>query len=269
MQAIDYRKKICLIGDPGVGKTSLIRRFVYDKFDDKYLSTMGVKVSKKVVEVGVNDRRFRISLQIWDTMGQREFRSLLVQYFKGAEGAFVVCDITNQSSLEGAEEWVKLLFSVSGRVPVIFLANKIDLQTSAQFSPEDLNTLVEKYGCTFFATSAKNGQNVQESFVELTKILVQDKCVDDGTDELRAAAKSIADLFIKQHGEAMAHSILKEQFRRVNMDYSNLDRTPATSNQLEQLIENLVQITSDFKGEDIARTERQQFLKLLKRSELQ
>ena len=126
-KSFDFRNKICLIGDAGVGKTSLIQQFVYDRFSDEYISTIGVKVSKKIMEFDIDNEQYRSSLQIWDTMGQMEYRPILIHHFCGTDGAFIVCDITNRNSLYNIEPWVKLLFSITGRIPVIVLVNKIDL----------------------------------------------------------------------------------------------------------------------------------------------
>ncbi len=171
---MDLRKKISLIGDPGVGKTSLVRRFVYDEFDDRYLSTMGMKVTKKVMNMTVDLREVRLTLQIWDTMGQHHFKPLLMKYFRGSEGAFIVSDLTTRQSLDHASKWAQLLFSVTDRIPLIFLANKLDLRSKAAFSPNALAHLVERYGHSFLPTSAKTGENVEAAFDRLAKLLIRD-----------------------------------------------------------------------------------------------
>ena len=86
--------KICIVGDPAVGKTSLIRRFVFDKYDDKYISTLGTKISKK--DVLYNDKKIEMTMMIWDVIGQQSFKSIHKSAFKGAKGAFIVCDLTRK-----------------------------------------------------------------------------------------------------------------------------------------------------------------------------
>ncbi len=266
MQSIDFRKKICLIGDPGVGKTSLIRRFVHDTFDERYLSTMGVKVSKKVVELTIDGETFSTSLQIWDTMGQRKYRTILMKYFKGAEGAMVVCDITQRPTLTNAAKWSKLLFSVAGRVPVVYLANKVDLHEKAAFAPEDLAQLAEANDGSYFATSAKTGVHVEAAFVRICDLLVHDSCVAESLADLRGAAERIVALFCQRHGGAeAAMPMVRQQCRRVSLDYDTIAEATLSRGQMEELIEKLVAITKAFKGEDIARAERREFRKLLKR----
>ena len=102
-------KKICLIGSGEVGKTSLIKRYILDIFDDKYLRTLGTKVSKKelILDYPQKDRKLNLTLLIWDIMGQATFRSLLQDsYFFGAAGALAVCDSTRAQTLDSLEEWV-------------------------------------------------------------------------------------------------------------------------------------------------------------------
>jgi len=113
--------KICLIGDGAVGKTSLISRFVYDKFDDKYMLTLGTKTSlKKILMplVGQN-RTIDCQLNIWDIMGQKEFERLHKTFFRGAQGAIIVTDITRKETMESVEHWVLKLFAVAGEIPLV------------------------------------------------------------------------------------------------------------------------------------------------------
>jgi len=101
-------KKICLLGDPAVGKTSLIHRYVYDVFDDKYLSTIGAKITKKKNVVEIPGARFNveITLLVWDIAGQMKFGNVHQSYYKGAEGALVVADITRSETFEHIVNWI-------------------------------------------------------------------------------------------------------------------------------------------------------------------
>ncbi|MCX6658706.1 MAG: GTP-binding protein, partial [Euryarchaeota archaeon] len=95
--------KVCFIGDAGVGKTSLIKRYVLDVFDDRYIATIGTKVTKKIVDV---DGQAKVMMLVWDIMGQKGFRELLREaYFFGAHGAIAVCDLTNKETLEELRYW--------------------------------------------------------------------------------------------------------------------------------------------------------------------
>ncbi|UCE80729.1 MAG: GTP-binding protein [Methanobacteriota archaeon] len=160
--------KVCFIGDAGVGKTSLIKRYVLDVFDDRYIATIGTKVTKKIVEVDDQGRQVRVMMLIWDIMGQKGFRELLREaYFFGAHGAIAVCDLTNKETLEELRYWIKALTDVAGDVPIVFAGNKADLQNEAVVKESDLKELADKYEAEAYMTSAKTGQNVESMFKAL------------------------------------------------------------------------------------------------------
>jgi small GTP-binding protein len=160
--------KVCFIGDAGVGKTSLIKRFVLDVFDDRYIATIGTKVTKKIVEVDDGGNQVRVMMLVWDIMGQKGFRELLREaYFFGAHGAIAVCDLTNKETLEELRYWIKALTDVAGDVPMVFAGNKADLQNESVVKEAELKDLADKYGAEAFLTSAKTGQNVEDVFKAL------------------------------------------------------------------------------------------------------
>lgn len=157
--------KVCFIGDAGVGKTSLIKRFVLDVFDDRYIATIGTKVTKKIVEVDSGGESVKVMMLIWDIMGQKGFRELLREaYFFGAHGAIAVCDLTNKETLEELRYWIKALTDVAGDVPLVFAGNKADLENESVVKEAELQELAEKYEAEAFMTSAKTGQNVENMF---------------------------------------------------------------------------------------------------------
>src|SRR2546425_2377432 len=101
MEARRMKIKICLVGEAAVGKTSLIRRFVLDDFDDKYIQTLGTKVSKKELSVSQDGEAVKVDMTIWDIMGQKGFRELLKEaYFYGAKGVIAVTDVTRKTTLD-------------------------------------------------------------------------------------------------------------------------------------------------------------------------
>jgi small GTP-binding protein len=160
--------KICFIGDAGVGKTSLIKRFVLDVFDDRYIATIGTKVTKKIVEVDNQGTSVKVMMLVWDIMGQKGFRELLREaYFFGAHGAIAVCDMTNKETLEELRYWIKALTDVAGDVPMVFAGNKADLENEMVVKESDLQELASKYDAKAFLTSAKTGQNVENLFEAL------------------------------------------------------------------------------------------------------
>src|SRR5437867_9303807 len=150
--------KVCLVGEGAVGKTCLIRRFIHDQFDDRYISTLGVKVSKKEVVVASprGDAEIVIDMTIWDIMGEKGFRELLKEaYFHGAQGILAVCDITRKDTLDDLEDWVAAVVKVTGNVPIEFLANKADLKGQMTVTKADIQSAAEAHDAPFLFTSAK------------------------------------------------------------------------------------------------------------------
>ena len=160
-------KKVCLLGDGAVGKTSLIRKFVFDRFEDKYIMTFGTKVSKKQVDITRNGVDYSLTFLIWDILGQRVHNNLHAAYYKGASAAFVVCDTTRRETLDNMNEWISVFRSVNNNAPLILLGNKSDLVDDAQFGATELAELASKYSVPNHVTSAKTGVHVEESFLEL------------------------------------------------------------------------------------------------------
>jgi small GTP-binding protein len=171
------KKKICLVGDASVGKSSLIRRFVLNLYDDYYLTTLGTKVSKKELKIPIlqADTIVRLDLGIWDIMGQKSLRELLQDaYFGGANGILAVCDITRRATLEGLDEWIARVRRVAGNVPIVACMNKKDLADRSEVRPADIESFAARFGCPYFLTSAKTGENVEEAFNRLGTLIVKE-----------------------------------------------------------------------------------------------
>ncbi len=168
--------KAVLVGDKAVGKTSLIRRYVLDQFDDRYLLTLGAKVTKKVEEVAVPERSTKavLELNVWDIMGQTGFRELAKEaYFHGARGILAVADLTRKSTLDGIGDWIKAVQDVTGPVPLVLLANKVDLPKLATVTPAQVADVAHGLRCASFLTSAKTGENVEAAFRQLAGLIVR------------------------------------------------------------------------------------------------
>ena len=152
------RKKILLLGDFSVGKTSLVKRYVDGAFDDKYLTTIGVKISKKIVEVdGVE-----CELLIWDVEGSTPSKKISLGYYRGASGAIFVTDITRRETLENLQEHKDIFLSENPGATFVIAYNKADMLS--EIARERI--VVED---DVFLTSAKDDENVEELFVELVK----------------------------------------------------------------------------------------------------
>lgn len=156
-----YIRKVVMLGDPAVGKTSLVHKYVNDMFDDSYLSTIGAKPVKKTIERGEDV----IILIIWDIAGHNY--NLHPAYYLGAKGALLVCDLTRLSTVDSLQSWILALQSKAGDVPIRVLANKADLENRA-FELEHLEDL----GFVSMMTSAKTGANVEKAFNELAELIV-------------------------------------------------------------------------------------------------
>ncbi len=176
LQAARSHRFPSMVGAGGVGKTSLVRRYTVDHFDDRYIKTIGTKVSKKSVNIfdGSRDRDTEVILTIWDIMGQEGFRELLKEaYFMGANGILAVCDVTSTDSMDRLDGWLDRTYRIAGEVPVSILINKTDLKDRSGINEESLRQFGRAYECPFFFTSAKTGENVEKVFRDLAERIVR------------------------------------------------------------------------------------------------
>jgi len=160
------QKKICLLGAFGVGKTSLTRRFVDSIFSDTYLTTVGVKIDKKQLDVGATP----VSLLIWDIAGEDEVSAVRTSYLRGAAGYLLIVDVTRAQTLEVARSIQQRVATEIGDIPFLCLLNKIDVENwdIAEARFEEL----QQAGWTVERTSAKTGAGVEEAFTELARRIV-------------------------------------------------------------------------------------------------
>jgi len=153
------------VGYPAVGKTSLVRRFVLDEFTDKYLMTMGFKVSsKKLVYQKKDGSEIDLTLMIWDIMGQTSYKLFPEQAFLNAKGAIMVCDLTRKHTLDILVDLTTELFNLTEDMPLIFIANKNDLTKLIKFGEKELSDIAQAFDAPYYITSAKTGENVEKAF---------------------------------------------------------------------------------------------------------
>lgn len=167
------KKKICLLGSFAVGKTSLVRRFVHSIFSERYHTTVGVKIDKKVLQVRVDDGELtEIHLVIWDVQGEDRFQTIPASYYRGSSGLLLVADGTRPQTLDSALKIAETAVDIVGKdVPMRLLLNKADLVAQWEVpAPE----LLRKAGADFAprVTSAKNGDGVDDAFRELSRALL-------------------------------------------------------------------------------------------------
>jgi small GTP-binding protein len=166
----DFKFKIVLLGEPSVGKTSLVYRFVSNKFKENYISTIGVNLMKKDVDI----EGFFVSAQIWDLGGQDSYKSLRKFYLEGARGALLIFDRTNMKSFQKLKGWIEdVKKSCSWEVLMLLIGNKSDLKEKITVSEEEGNKFAQENNVDLILTSAKTGENVESAFKELLKRLVQ------------------------------------------------------------------------------------------------
>jgi len=158
------QKKICMLGSFAVGKTSLVRRYVESIYSDVYHTTVGVKIDKKVVQVGPQE----VTLVLWDLYGEDEFQKMRWSYVKGASGYLLVADGTRRATFEKALALEEAVRQAVGLLPFILVLNKADLASSWEVDAGMENQLADK-GWEVMRASAKTGENVDAAFGKLTE----------------------------------------------------------------------------------------------------
>lgn len=164
------KKKICMLGSFAVGKTSLVRRFVKGMFSDKYLSTVGVKIDKKTVEVSGQE----VQMMLWDVAGEHEFNQIPMAYLRGMSGYLLVVDGTRRATLGKANEIRDRIDSAIGEVPHVMVVNKTDLIDEWDLKHEDLQKC-KTVNSPVLRSSAKTGEGVEEAFSALATMILKSK----------------------------------------------------------------------------------------------
>lgn len=161
------QKKICLLGATGVGKTSLVKKYVEGIFSEKYLTSIGVKIDKKQIELATNS----IQLMLWDIEGIDRYCGFQPKYLRGASAFILVADQTrSQSLIEGYE--IQQMVKEVADIPGILAINKSDLEASWHWSDNEIEQIKSSFALSF-NTSAKTGEGVESMFTELAKLLLE------------------------------------------------------------------------------------------------
>jgi small GTP-binding protein len=164
------QKKICMVGTFGVGKTSLVARYVNGRFSDKYQTTLGVKIDRKALSVDGED----VNLMLWDLAGEDALTQIKSAQIRGASGYILVADGCRANTLEGAIDIQSRVEAQLGKIPFTCVINKHDLRESWEVDEAALNRL-SALGWTFLLTSAKSGEGVEELFQGLAERMVRGK----------------------------------------------------------------------------------------------
>ncbi|MGV9171515.1 MAG: Rab family GTPase [Promethearchaeia archaeon] len=171
---VDALFKLTLFGNGGVGKTSLVTRYLRGVFNDKTAMTIGVDFHTKKIKIG----DMIVSLQIWDFAGEDRFRFLLPSYLRGANGGIFMYDITRFSSIKDFDAWLDVLRTEAEKevrdIPIMLVGGKSDLENKRVITKEEGRKLMEEKGlCDFFECSAKTGENVEKIFKSITKTMLE------------------------------------------------------------------------------------------------
>ena len=172
--------KILTIGESGVGKTCVLRRFVENKFSKNHLATIGIDFKTKTLNIYNQE----IKLKIWDTAGQERFRNITTQYYKGADGIVLVYDVTEESSYDKIRDWMEQILSntTQDEIGLVLLGNKCDMNPRT-VTVEMGNKMAEDLKISYFETSALTGQGINEAFEKLTKDIMKKRGVGESTSE--------------------------------------------------------------------------------------
>ena len=165
--------KIITGGDGGVGKTTMLRRYIEGKFSFDTKMTIGVEIFHKIVTL---KNGHTCSLQLWDFGGQERFRFFLDNFVRGAMGSFLMYDVTDRFTFDNLSKWVEIVRKYDPRLPIVLLGAKCDLTERIEVSDETTNEFMDRYKIScFYRISSKTGYNINEAFEALTNFIVDYK----------------------------------------------------------------------------------------------
>jgi small GTP-binding protein len=282
------KKKIVLLGDSAVGKTSLIRKYVFNQFELAHISTVGSKVTKKKLTIPTPNKTVDLTFMIWDIIGREGYHALHSRTFVGVHGAILVADLTRKETLESLERyWIPFLFKVVENIPMVFVCNKSDLKDEYAFQPEEIEDMAKKYNGNVegifsgelnscYTTSAKDGINVERTFETLGHLVLAENELKDPVKKISEILKATGikrnidkttpigglDAIIVDFCEGFKDSrvamvILRQEIARAGIDINNPHKKG-----LHKLVEYLADAEMEFLDEDTV------FSNLERRSEL-
>ncbi len=167
-KSFDYRLKTIVIGDPSVGKTSLILRFTYNAFTRTYLPTIGTNITEKIVQVGKD----KAQIIVWDIAGQSKFETMRKHFYAGLDGALIVFDLTHEKSFSSVPNWyqdVKKNYNKNTPLIAYLIGNKSDLTSERKVKKEDALRVASELGLDYIETSALSGENVNDVFHKIAE----------------------------------------------------------------------------------------------------
>jgi small GTP-binding protein len=172
-----YEKKILrfktiLIGDASVGKTSILQRFIHNRFKIEYNCTIGVDYWVKSLQI---DNKYNVDMQIWDTCGQERFKTITRQYYRDTHGCILVFDLSRKESFNNIEIWIEDIKNFGNQeMSIIIVGNKADLVDLREVTKEEIDEFTKKYDYTYIEVSAFTGDNIKQCFEILGKKMALD-----------------------------------------------------------------------------------------------
>lgn len=173
----DYLVKLLLVGESGVGKSCILNRYIDDFFEQSFIATIGIDFKIKTIKIGSK----YIKLQIWDTAGQERFRTITSAYYRGAMGALLVYDVTNQQSFDQINNWIKEIDQHAQYANYVLIGNKTDKNNRVITSDQGLE-LANRHNISFYETSAKNNTNIEDVFNDLTSQILDRLSISTNPD---------------------------------------------------------------------------------------
>jgi small GTP-binding protein len=267
----EYIKKIVICGDPAVGKTSLIKRYVTGKYSEKYITTLGAVISKKIVQFP--EKCFNVNLQIWDISGQSEFKRVHATAFRSAEAALAVCDVTRPETIQSVYEWItNLKKHGKGRVPVIVMVNKFDLADAEPEIVSEALEMLENVFCPILTSSAKTGYNVELGFrIIAESIAPSPTSLPSASSDLVAMPELfenpyafldfILDRFSKTFGdEELSIHMIRTKAERSGSNFQKMPKEEAL-----RIANHLIGLINNFKSEEHATELKKEYMEAYKR----
>ena len=161
--------KILILGDSGVGKTSILIKYINNKFDESHIATIGVDYMDKTIKY----KNINVKWQIWDTSGQEKFRSIARNFYRNSDAIFIVFDLNNKDTYNSIKQWINDVEEYCPNIKKILLGNKSDLEKNV--SEEIIKNFAKENNLQYFETSAKNGTNIKEAFKAMVDLLLGGK----------------------------------------------------------------------------------------------
>ena len=180
--------KLLLLGDSSVGKTSILLKYISNKFDESSISTVGVDYMDKIIDYN----KFKIKLQIWDTSGEEKFRTITKNFYRNADGLLVVFDLTKKESYDHIKSWLDEAKENNDKLKTILIGNKLDLKDERIVAIDVAKQFAEKNNLKYIETSAKDGTNINESFQAIIDLLFDGKSSEEILHEFTKQDSSLS-----------------------------------------------------------------------------